>query len=237
MSAYTFGIHINLPWGIPDIDIEESFPIPDPPDFDFDIGQITIPALNNIDLDIPSATLNDIQASIDPINNLDLGGGTFNDVKLGDTVVPSAGFGMSGLSMGALKVSDVSVPSISSERLSIGEFSPDSPMILPSISVKDIKLPQTSAPQAESEGPVVVPGVTSSMQRIGLTEGLLVASIDITPTLTIFIGSMVINDISADSTIKKINLRDTQASVQVTGVNVDGVELKNIELESIATNG
>lgn len=233
--SFHYGIHIPLPWPFDDISIDGNIPIPDPPDFPFDIGQIDIPALNNIDLEIPTATLEDIQASVQPVNNLDLGGATFNNIKLDNTVLPTAGFGMSGLSMGALNLNDVSVPSVSSERLSLGDFAPDNPLVLPSISIKDIDLPEASVPRVESDGPVVVPGVTSSTQKIGLTGGLLEASIDITPTLTIRIGSMVINDISAISTIKKVDLRDIQTTVQVDGVAVEGVELNSVELESIAT--
>ena len=235
--TFNFGLHIRMPWGIPDIDIDRSIPIGTIPSFNFDIGDISIPALNNIELDIPSATLDDIQASLEPVNNLDLGGASFNGLKLDNTVLPTAGFGLGGMSLGVLNLSEVSIPAISSARLSVDEFSPDNPLLLPSICINNIELPSTSAPRVTSDGPVVVPGVTSGSQRIGLTGGFLEANIDIAPTLNIAISSMAINNISAISTISKIDLRDLQSTVQVTGITVDGLQLNNVELESVSTAG
>lgn len=235
--SFNYGLHINLPWPIPDINIDDSISI-GTIRFPFDIGDITIPALENVDLVIPSALLEDIQASLEPVNNLDLGGGSFTGIKLDDTVLPSAGFALGGLSLGALNLNDVNVPSVSAARLSVDGFSPDKPLLLPSISIKNIELPSTSAPQVKSEAPVVVPDVSSESRNIPLiSRGPLRASIDIDPTLTFAISSMVINDISAISTIEKIDLKDTQSTAQISGVAVDGLDLNSVELESVTIEG
>lgn len=233
--SFEYGIHIPLPWPFSDINIDDTITI-GTIRFPFEIGDISIPALDNIDLDIPSATLEDIQASLEPVNNLDLGAGSFKGLGLDDTVLPTAGFGLGGLSMGAVKLSDLTLPSVSSARLSLNEFSPDAPLILPSISIKDVQLPSASAPKVATEGPIVVPDVSSESRKIPLiSRGPLRASIVIDPSLTIAINSMVINGISAVSTIQKIDLRDMRSSVQLRGVSLDGLELNSVELESIST--
>lgn len=234
--TFNYGIHIPLPWPIPDFDLDgsttvESWPIP------FNVGNVDIPALNNVDLDIPSATLEDIEASLDPIKGLDLGSGTFKGVNLDDTVLPAAGFGLGGMSLGALNLNGVSVPSVSAARFSLDEFSPDAKLVFPSISIKNVELPSVSAPDVSSEGPVVVPEVTSSTQHIPLLRGILTASVDIDPTMDIIIGSMDIDNMSAVSSVKKIDIRDMRVSVGVSGVTLDGLELNSVEVESISTTG
>ena len=232
---FNYGIHIPLPWPFRDINIDDSVTV-GTIRFPFEIGDITIPALNNIDLDIPSATLEDIQASLEPVSDLDLGGGAFNGLKLDDTVLPTAGFGLSGLSVGTINLNEVSVPAISSARLSVDEFSPNNALLLPSIRIENIELPSIAAPTVMSEGPIVVPDIKSADRSIPLIRGgILEASITVEPTFTMVINQMVINNISATSTIRKIDLRDLQSTVQLSDVTLNGLELNAVELENITT--
>jgi len=231
---FNFGVHIPLPWPFDDINFGDSISLGGIT-FPFDIGDISIPELNNVDLEIPSAALIDIKATLEPVNNLNLGGAAFNGLELDDTVLPSAGFGLSGLSLGALSLTELTTPSVTSAHLSVAGFSPDNALLLPSISIENIQLPSTSAAQVTTVAPVVVPGITSETRNIPLTSGLLTTSIDISPTLTIAISSMVINNISAVSTISKIDIRDIRSTVEVSGVTANGLELNNVELESITT--
>lgn len=233
--SFKFSVHIPLPWPFDDINFGDTVAI-GTVRFPFDIGDISVPALNQIELDIPSVVLEDIQASLESVKNLDLGRAQFDGLKLEDTLIPAAGFGLGGLTLGAVNVDGVRVPSISSERLTLESFSPDAPLILPSISVQDVMLPSTTAPRVESDGAIVVPNVASEQREIPLIPaGPLRASITIDPKLTIAIGSMVINDISAISSVKKIDLQNLQSRIGISGISLEGVELNSVELESISS--
>lgn len=234
---FSYGIHVRLPGPIPDINIDDDIRI-GTIRFPFEIGDVRIPALSNVDLMIPSAGLEDVQASVDPVRQLDLGGARFSALQLDGTVLPAAGFGLGGLSLGPVRIRDVGIPAISSAHLAVGELSPDNPLVLPSIGVRNIGLPAVSAPRVESESPVVIPGVRSQTREIPLVRsGILRASITIEPTLTIAIRTLVIRDISAASTIDRIDVRDLSAPVTLSGVSLDGLMLNDVELESIATQG
>lgn len=233
---FNYGIHIPLPWPIPDINISDSVSLGGI-SFPFEIGDIEIPRLDNVDLEIPSATLEDIQASIAPVNNLDLGGAGFNGLMLDSTLLPAAGFGLSGMSLGPLSLNEVEVPSVTSEALKIDGFTLDNSLQLPSLTIENIQLPTASAPSVSTVAPVVVPDITAETRNIPLTDFLLRTSIDITPTLTMAISSMVINDISAVSSIGRVDIRDVQSTVAASGVNAEGIELNNVEIESVATTG
>src|SRR6478609_9441751 len=50
--------------------------------FPFDLGNVSIPTLNNIPLTIPSIVAHNVTASVAPITGLDLGGGSFNGVTV-----------------------------------------------------------------------------------------------------------------------------------------------------------
>jgi hypothetical protein len=201
--------------------------------FPFEIGNIAIPALSNIRLEVPSATLDDIRATLQPVSNLELGGGTFEDLRLADTLVPSAGFGLGGLGLGAVSLNNVAVPSVSAASLDLARFAPTGPLVLPSLRVEGIELPAASAPLIESEGLIRVPQATASQRVVPFSLGVIGFDFRMRPVLDMFIDRMVIENLTAWASVETLQVRNVSAPVALRNVSLDGLQLEQLTIQRI----
>ena len=204
-------------------------------DFPFDIGDVDIPALSNIRLDVPSATLNEVRANLQPVINLDLGGGTFENLRLADTRVPSAGFGLGGLGLGAVRLNDVAVPSVSAASLDLERFAPTGPLVLPSLRVEGIELPAASAPSIESEGLIFVPDVRTDSRTSGWFGfgGIASVRVVVTPELDIRIERLVLQNLTASASVDTLQVQNVSAPVSLRNVSLGGLQLEQLTIERI----
>jgi hypothetical protein len=203
-------------------------------DFPFPIGDVGIPALSNIRLEVPTATLDDVRATLQPVTNLDLGGGTFENLRVADTLVPSAGFGLGGLGLGAVRLNQVAVPAVSAASLRLGRFAPSAPLALPSLRVEGIELPAASVPRVESEGLILVRDVTSSpWQSPSFGFGPAGIRVRLEPKFHMFIERMVIQNLTASASVETIQVRNISAPAALRDVRLDGLQLEQLTIERI----
>jgi hypothetical protein len=201
--------------------------------FPFDIGNIAIPALSNIRLGVPSATLDEVRAALQPVHGLDLGGGTFEGLQLADTLVPSAGFGLGGLGLGPVSLNNITVPSVSAGRLNLGRLAPTRPLVLPSLRVEGIELPAASAPHIASEGLIRVPQTTASPRVVRLSLAVIGFAFRMQPVFDMFIDRMVIEDLTASASVKTLQVQNVRAPVALRDVSLDGLQLERLTIERI----
>lgn len=204
-------------------------------DFPFDIGNIDIPRLTNISLAVPSASLRDITAAVQPVRNLNLGGATFSALEVDNALLPAAGFGLGGLSLGAVTLTDVRVPGASTARLAVGTFAPDRQLVLPSLRIDGVELPAAAAPRITSQGLIRVPHAVASARTLpGVSFGIFGFTLGIQPTLDIFIDALTIRDLAATATIEHIDLRDVRASVGVSNLELSRVDLRDLHVDRVS---
>lgn len=204
-------------------------------DFPFDIGNIDIPSLNNISLAVPNVSLRDIIAAVHPVRDLDLGGATFSTLELDDALLPSAGFGLGGLSLGAVNLTDLRLPGASTAQVTLGAFTPNGPLVLPSLRIDGVELPAASAPRVSSEGLIAVPHAVASARTLpGVSFGIFGFTLGIQPTLDIFIEALTIRDLAASAVIERIDLRDVRASVALHNLELSRVNLEQLHVDRLA---
>jgi hypothetical protein len=203
-------------------------------DFPFVIGDIDIPSLNNVHLAVPSASLRDIIAAVHPVRDLDLGGARLGAIELTDTLLPSAGFGLGGLSLGAVNLTDVRLPGTSTARLTLGAFTPDGPLVLPSLCIDGVELPVAGAPRVTSQGLIAVRQAVASARKLpGVSFGVFGFTLGMQPTLDIFIEALTIRDLAASAAIERIDLREVRASVAVRDLELDRVDLEQLRVDRL----
>ncbi|MGF1563072.1 MAG: hypothetical protein ACFB3T_12940 [Geminicoccaceae bacterium] len=202
-------------------------------DFPFDLGDVDIPNLTNIALNVPSAELSDVIAAVHPIENLNLGGASFADLQAANTVLPSAGFGLSGLSLGDVRLRDVDVPAAHSGAIRVGSFTPNAPLIFPSLRVDGLELPAATAPTLRSEGLIHVPQATASQRVVPFSLGVIGFDFRMQPVMDLFIEELVIENLSAQATIGRIDVRDVSVSVTLDDLALDDVTLNRIRVDQV----
>jgi hypothetical protein len=202
--------------------------------FGLTIGNVLVPSLDDINLSVPSATVNDAGAAIAPITNLDLGGARFRDLRVDDTQLPSAGFGLSGMQFGAVSVDNVGFPAASSRRLRLGDFTPDGPLRLPAAEVTGIEIPSAQIPNVVSQGAVDIEDAQATRRGVRLSLGLFGFTFWVQPVFDIHIGQLTLTDVTAAASIDRLRLEDVSAPITVRGVTMGDLQLEQLTVNQIS---
>jgi hypothetical protein len=202
--------------------------------FGLNIGNVLVPSLDDINLSVPSATVNNAGASIAPITALDLGGATFRDLRVNDTRLPSAGFGLSGMDLGAVSIATVGFPAASSRRLGLAHFSPNAPVRLPAAEVTGIEIPSAQIPNVVSQGAVDIEDAQATRRGVSLSLGLFGFTFWVQPVFDIHIGQMTLSNVTAAASIQRLRLEDVRAPVTISGVMMGDLQLQELTVNQIS---
>jgi hypothetical protein len=202
--------------------------------FGLTLGNVLVPSLDDINLAVPSAVVNDAGAAIAPITNLDLGGASFRDLRVDDTQLPSPGFGLSGMNLGAVSVDNVGFPAAASRRLSLGQFTPDGPLRLPAAEVTGIQIPSAQIPNVVSQGSVDIEDAQATRRGVSLSLGLFGFTFWVAPVFDIHIGQLTLSDVTAAASIERLRLEDVRAPVTIRGVRMGDLQLEQLTVNQIS---
>jgi hypothetical protein len=204
-------------------------------DFPFSIGEAIVPQLNNIAVDVPSASLSDTAIDVQPVADLNLGAGQFSDLRIDGTQLPASGFGLDGIGLGDVRLRDLVVPATFTESLSIERFAPDQPLRLPGTVVTGVQLPDVDVPNVSSSAPIHIPDITPTdlEQSIGFDLIILSVRLFVRPVIDIRMSSLTISDIDANSSIGRIVLEDIRAPVTIRNLRLGELELREVTINEI----
>lgn len=200
-----------------------------------EVGNLMVPSLQDINLSVPALTVEGAQATVAPIANLDLGAARFADVKVNGTSLPAAGFGLSGLELGTLTLSDLGVPATLTRSVSLGEFRPDAPIRLPAVEVTGVKVPAAEAPSIRSNSPVNVFGLQPQNPYPvgGLDFGIFGFSIGVRPIIDLQIGVLTLDEVTLRAEIGGLRVEGVTTPVTVRDVQLGDVALQQVTVKQI----
>lgn len=227
----TVGLHVGLPWPIPDIDasVDIALPVVTPP-----ISEIEVPTLQDIALAIPTATINGAATQIAPVSNLDLGSGAFNNVSIVDTKLPTAGFDLFGLQLGAVALSKLGVPEAATRSISLGEFKPGGPLVLPAVELANLQLPSTTVPEAFSTGNVFLPGIVVRPDPASGSLGSARVTVSARVLVAMRIGRITVRNLSLRMAINQVRLQNTRVPVTIRDVVMGNIGLEKLTVNQIS---
>ena len=202
--------------------------------FGLSLGNVLVPSLDDIDLSVPSAVVNDAGAAIAPISNVDLGGVSFRDLRVDDTRLPAAGFGLSGMELGAVTIDSVGFPAALSRGLGIGQFTPDGPLRLPAAEVTGIRIPHAQIADVVSQGAVDIEDAQATRRGVSLSLGLFGFTFWVAPVFDIHIGQLTLSDVTAAASIDRLRLEDLSAPVTIRGVRMGDLRLEQVTVNQIS---
>lgn len=201
-------------------------------DIPFAVGDIAIPALNDIQLFIPSVEVPGVSALMEPLDNLHLGKTQITGIGVSDTELPNQGFALSGLGVGSMNVAGVNVPSATSKRASIQEVAPENHIVLPQASLQELEIPATRVDD------IVSPsfGTTAVVSEKKLTAdfGILSVTLKVTPTVHLNVASMAITDVELYAMANDLSLQNISLPVSMRGIKIDNVDLAEININQIS---
>lgn len=203
--------------------------------FPITVGNVEVPSLEDINVDIPSAVATDVSAQIAAISALELGGGRFSDLRVDTTRLPTPGFEVSGLDLGALTLTTLGFPHATIDQVSLATFEPSVSITVPAIEATNIQLPSVSVPNVVSQGGVTIDDITASRRGPpALDLGFLRVQVFVQPILDLQIGTLLLSDIEASAAIGRLRLEGLSAPLSIRGLRLGDLELDEVTVNQVS---
>lgn len=200
-------------------------------DIPIDLGNISIPDLDNIDLTIPKVDIPSVVAEMKPITNLQLGAFSLTSADIDKLTLPSAGLNLTGMGVGDVSISSLSVPGVSSKAIGVAGAQPELSIDLPGATVQNLSIPSVSIPEITSAS--FDTAATASAKNIEVNLGILKITLRVTPTIHLDVGLMKISDAQLDASIGSVDINDISLPVSIQGLSASAFEAQGISVNKI----
>jgi hypothetical protein len=200
--------------------------------FPFAVGDVQVPSLADINLQIPSLAASGVKATLTPIPNLDLGGASFKKLEADNTNLPADGFSLQGLGFGGLQLSGLDVPKTSIEKASLAELHLQGDVVLPGAEIANLQLPQAVASNIASQafGFDAVPGARSIVADLGILK----ITLKVQPVAHTRVDAMMIEDVKLAAAVGKLKLEEIRVPLTVLGVTLQQITLEGVKIANIS---
>jgi hypothetical protein len=231
--AMTLELRFRLEWWI-DIEIYEDEGVEDLPTlwFSMNVGNVQVPSLDDIEMDIPEVTVSNLSANVAPIKNLDLGPAGFTKLKVDDLTLPSAGFSLAGLALGTLNLSGLGAPEVKAAKAGIDEFTPTHTVVLPAANVQGISIPSTSIPNVSS-GNFGLDAQASS-RALKVDFDIFGFRFVVTPIVHMHINAMTLQGLALSADVGQVSVQNARLPVNVKNIVLKSLKLDDVSLSDIS---
>jgi hypothetical protein len=227
-------IHIGMPWPFDDIDFGDSYDLGSP-SFSMGVGDVTIPGLSNVHIQIPSLTASNVAAtSVQPLTNLQLGNAVAEQIVARNVVLPSAGFTIAGLTLTSVQGSTISVPAASVGEVTIGRVHGD-PVNIGSFSLGGLSMPSASIPDIVSQAPLNIPANLQA-RTFSMPAGILTLSLTIRPSALSHIDQLRITNTHASASVGQIVLHNVTLPYDVLNLRLAQIGINTIGIPAFSVS-
>jgi hypothetical protein len=221
-------LHIDLPGNVIDDSGTEDL---DSPTFIVGFGDIRIPGLENLKIDIASLAVDNPAATITPVSNIQLGAAIAEQIQAKNLKLPTAGFSLNGFGLGALNVGGFGAPAASVDSVTIarvhGDATPFGQMSLSNLAVPNLTIPDIVAQGVDSTA-------TPKPKAFHLDMGCLDLVLKVNPTAQAHIDQLLIQNIKASTSIGKIELHNVVAPYELLNLTLAQVGIDTLSVPSVA---
>jgi hypothetical protein len=193
------------------------------------VGNVTIPSLSDIKMNIPAVTVSNVRAQMPPINNLKLGSSSFTGLKVKGTALPVQGFVLNGLGLGALSLKNMIIPGVKSEQVRIDRFKPTQQIVLPGATVSNVDIPSTSVP-AVASAPFGMDAV-SQERSLSASAGVFGIKIRVRPIAHMHINAMRMQNLALSARVGSVAIENVRVPI-----DVQGIALQKLGLDQVTAN-
>jgi hypothetical protein len=200
--------------------------------FGMNVGNVSVPSLDNIHMAIPAVTVSNVSAQVSPIQNLNLGAAGFDKLAVSDTTLPAAGFTLSGLGLGSLNLSGLGVPEVKSAKASIDAFKPKQTVVLPGAKLANLDVPSTSIPDVSS-GAFGLDAQASS-RSFSLNFGIFGFTLTVTPVVHMHVGAMTLHNLSLAAHVGQAAVENVRLPVEVRSILLKTLQLDDVSVTNVS---
>jgi hypothetical protein len=225
-----WAIHVPLPWPFDDINIGDTtslgtfaFNLPS-------VGDVTIPGLSNININIPSLTVENITAAADPVTSLAATNLLAEQITVNDLALPSAGFTLTGLNLNSLEGDDLSVPAASLRQATIGHVHSD-PLKVAEFSIDTTTIGSATVPTVQSTSPFDLPANLQARRLPddnGFDLGILKFTLIVTPSTISHIQSLEISNSNVNASTGRVVVHNVTLPFDALNLTLSQVGINTI---------
>jgi len=225
-------VHVSLPWPFSDINVGDTYDLGSP-SFSLPVGNVSIPNLTNIQLNIPTLTANNMAISASP-TTAQATNAVAESIQANKATVPAAGFTLTGLTLGPMQGSALQLPAGAVGGVTIGHVHGD-PVDVPAITLNNLSLPSVTMPSATTSAPLSVPA-NLSPEPLGFDAGILKVTLTITPSVVAHIQQLELTNANAKATVSQVVVSDVTLPYNVFNLTLSqlGVDTINVPTFSVS---
>ena len=220
-------VHVGMPDWIPDIDIGDSYDLGSLVFGPINIGDISIPALNDIHIHIPTLTAQNVGAAPAPLG-LHLNSAAADGIHATNVTLPAAGFSINGLSLSSIQATNTTLPAGTVDQVSIQHLH-GNPIQVPALTVNSVTLPAAQIPTVSSSAPLDIPATLSTLS-VGFDAGILSAHIHLTPTANSHVDHLEITNANASASVGQVVLHNVTLPYDALNLTLSQIGINTVAI-------
>lgn len=195
-------------------------------------GDISLPGLQSLTLDLASLTVDNLSALVAPISDLQLGSLVAQDIRASGIVAPVPDFQIVGLGLAKASIEGLSVPAASSVDATVGSVQ-GMTAPLGTVTIPNLSLPQASL--GDIAGQALDVQATSNPISLVSDAGVLKITLNLTPATGMHTDELRIQGVQASASIGQLQLTNlvlpfTLMNLTLSQIGIDTIQVPNIEV-------
>ncbi len=221
-------LHIELPGNVIDDSGTEDL---DSPQFIIGFGDIRLPGLENLKIDIANLAVDSPSATILPVTNIQLGKAVAEGIQAANLKLPTAGFSLNGLGLGTLNVAGFGAPAATVDTVTIARVNGDTTPF-GQMALSNLGLPASQIPDIVAQG--VDSTATPKPKAFHLDMGCLDLVLKVNPTAQAHIDEFIIRNVKASGSIGKIELHNVVAPYELLNLTLSQIGIETLSVPAVA---
>jgi hypothetical protein len=197
------------------------------------LGDVTVPGLENLDVDLGQLSVSDVSAVIGAIKGLRLGALVAEQISAGGTSAPSGGFTLAGLTLGSAGLVDLGVPAITIEQTKVAHVSGQA-LPLGTVTIPGLSLPGATVADITSDALDV--SATSNPFEFTADAGLLKVTLKLTPGAEMQADELRMSGVRASASVGSVTLSNVVVPYDVLDITLGQLGIETVTIPSIEVN-
>ncbi|MCB8978733.1 MAG: hypothetical protein H6657_15030 [Ardenticatenaceae bacterium] len=203
----------------------------DPRLFTLSIGNVDIDSLDEIEVNMPSIMIEDVQVDVPLISDMSLGTGNLSGMKINEIKIPNDGFQVSGALYQDFRLGSIQTPGLSAEKIRLDKLSLETEVVVPKGSLSNFELPTTPINNIKS-GEIIIKDEANS-KKIIAAFGVFGVVIGIKPIAQVLIDKLLIQDIELSARISDAEIEKLHLPLVLEGIELERVSLDDLSIRDI----
>jgi hypothetical protein len=194
------------------------------------VGNLTLPGLQQFDLNLSTVSVDQLQASIGPLSDLTLGGVTAEQVRVADVTAPVGDFTISGLGLGGVSLEGIQLPDAAIGATTVAHLKGDA-FPLGSVTIPNLDLPGVDA--GHVVGGQLDSTTTSNPIDFVANAGIIKVTLALTPGVRLQADELILDGVNVALSVGSIELHDVVVPYEVLNLTLSQIGIQTVDVPKI----